>query len=148
MAAGLPMALAPLVLVVMNAAYALGAYPAGVLSDGRPARQLLMAGLAVLIAADLALACLPGVGGAMLGIALWGGHMALTQGLLAKLVADHAPAAIRGSAFGIFNLATGLAMLAASVIAGLVWDGIGAEATFITSAGFAAAALLLLAFRR
>ena len=90
-----------------------------------------------MIAADLSLALLPGLGGAFLGIALWGVHMALTQGLLAKLVADHAPADLSGSAYGLFNLATAVAMIFASVIVGLVWDRVGANATFFVGAGFA-----------
>ena len=140
-----PLVLAPLVLVVMNAVYALGAYPAGIWSDRVPARRLFALGLLALIAADLALGLLSGLGGAFLGIALWGVHMALTQGLLAKLVTDHAPADLRGSAFGVFNLMTGVAMLFASVIAGLVWDRFGANATFLVGAGFAAVALLIAA---
>ena len=144
-AEGLPLVLAPLVLVVMNAVYALGAYPAGIWSDRVPARRLFALGLLALIAADLALGLVSGLGGAFLGIALWGVHMALTQGLLAKLVTDHAPADLRGSAFGVFNLMTGVAMLFASVIAGLVWDRFGANATFLVGAGFAAVALLIAA---
>lgn len=146
-AEGLPLALAPLVLVVMNVVYALGAYPAGALSDSWRARSLLMWGLLLLLAADLALAFIPNVAGAFLGIALWGGHMAMTQGLMAKLVADHAPAEIRGSAFGLFNLATGLALLVASVVAGLLWDKLGSQATFIAGGIFAAVAFILLAAR-
>ena len=146
-AEGLPLALAPLVLVVMNVVYALGAYPAGALSDSWRARNLLLWGLLLLIAADLALAFIPTVAGAFLGIALWGGHMAMTQGLMAKLVADHAPDEIRGSAFGLFNLATGLALLVASVVAGLLWDMLGSQATFIAGASFAAGAFILLAAR-
>lgn len=143
-AEGLPLALAPLVLVVMNLVYSLGAYPAGILSDSVRARNLLLWGLACLIAADLALAFVSGLFGAFLGIALWGAHMALTQGLMAKLVADNAPEDLRGSAFGLFNLATGLALLAASVVAGLVWDQLGASETFIAGAIFASAAFMLL----
>lgn len=146
-AEGLPLALVPLVLVVMNVVYALGAYPAGVLSDSLRARNLLLWGLLLLIAADLALAFLPNVTGAFLGIALWGAHMAMTQGLMAKLVADHAPDEIRGSAFGLFNLAIGLALLVASVVAGLLWDGLGSQATFIAGATFATMAFVLLAAR-
>lgn len=142
---GLSLALAPLVLVAMNLVYALGAYPAGALSDRLRARTLLSWGLVCLIAADLALAMLPGIGGAFLGIALWGAHMALTQGLLAKLVADRAPPDLRGSAFGLFNLAGGIALLFASVIAGLVWDRFGSDATFLTGAAFALIALVLIA---
>jgi len=109
---------------------------------GSPATLLLL-GLAALVGADLALALTHGVAGAFLGIALWGAHMALTQGLLAKLVAQYSPAQLRGSAFGLFNLLTGLAMLAASVVAGLLWDRLGAEATFIAGAGFAIGAAAL-----
>jgi MFS family permease len=141
---GLPIALAPAVLVAMNLVYAAGAYPAGILSDRIRPRVLLFAGLACLIAADLALALAPRLVMAFAGIALWGLHMALTQGLLSKLVADAAPADLRGSAFGAFNLATGVAMLAASLLAGLLWDRFGAPATFLTGAGFAVATALLL----
>lgn len=144
-AEGLPLALAPLVLVAMNAVYALGAYPAGALSDRVPARAMLLGGIALLVAADLMLALLPGLAGAFLGIALWGAHMAATQGLLSKLVADRAPAALRGSAFGVFNLATGLALLLASVVAGAIWDWVGPDATFLTGAAFAAVAMAMLA---
>jgi MFS family permease len=144
---GLPLALAPLVLVVMNIVYAVGAYPAGALSDSVHARTLLLWGLSFLVAADLALAFVPSLAGAFLGIALWGGHMALTQGLLAKLVANHAPDSLRGSAFGIFNLATGLALLFASTVAGLLWDRLGSQATFLTGASFAGLAFLLLTVR-
>ena len=138
---GLPLTFAPAVLFVMNIVYALGAYPAGIASDRLPARLLLSWGLLVLILADLAIALISGLVGVFAGIALWGLHMALTQGLMAKLVADRAPPELRGSAFGMFNLATGVAMLSASVLAGLLWDKIGANATFLAGAGFAAIAL-------
>lgn len=134
---GLPLTFAPAVLIVMNIVYALGAYPAGVLSDRYPAPVLLGSGLAALVLADLALALWQDLTGAFAGIALWGMHMALTQGLMAKLVADRAPAELRGSAYGLFNLASGVAMLAASVLAGVLWDTAGASATFLTGAGFA-----------
>ena len=147
-AEGLPLALAPLVLVAMNLVYALGAYPAGAMSDALQARYLLLWGLGCLVAADVALAFAPGLPGTFAGIALWGGHMALTQGLMAKLVADHAPAELRGSAFGLFNLATGLALLFASVIAGLIWDRFGDRAAFMAGASFATAAFLALLFRK
>ena len=144
---GLSAMLAPLVLVVMNAVYAIGSYPAGALADVHRPRTLLLLGLAALIASDLALAFAQGLIAAFLGIGLWGVHMALTQGLLAKLVADHAPAVLRGSAFGLFNLATGVALLAASLVAGLLWDLIGAQATFLAGAIFAVAAALVLMAR-
>ena len=142
-AEGLPLALTPLVLVVMNLVYAAGAYPAGHFADRMPPVRLLGGGIICLIAADLVLAMAPGLVGVTLGLILWGAHMALTQGLLAKLVADHAPAPLRGSAYGMFNLATGIALLFASVIAGLLWDRFGADATFFAGAGFATVALLL-----
>lgn len=140
-AEGLPLALTPLVLVAMNAVYMFAAYPLGSLSDRVSARTMLVWGLIVLIAADLALALLPGVAGAFVGVGLWGVHMAATQGLFAKLVADRSPSDLRGSAYGIFNLITGLALLAASVIAGLVWDAAGPAATFLVGAGCAVVAL-------
>ena len=145
-AEGLPLALTPLVLVAMNAVYMLAAYPLGSLSDRVSAKSMLIGGLIVLIAADLALALLPGISGAFVGIALWGAHMAVTQGLFAKLVADRSPPELRGSAYGIFNLVTGLALLAASVIAGVVWDAHGAATTFFVGATCASIALVGLLF--
>ncbi|MGE0858657.1 MAG: MFS transporter, partial [Gammaproteobacteria bacterium] len=147
-AVGLPLALAPAVLVAMNVVYALGAYPAGLLADRAPARGPLFAALAALVVADLLLAVASDLTLTFAGIALWGLHMAFSQGLLAKLVADHAPAALRGSAFGLFNLATGVAMLAASALAGLLWDGFGAAGAFGGGALFAAAAALFLLLAR
>ena len=141
-AEGLPLTLAPAVLVVMNVVYALGAYPAGIASDRYPAHKLLALGLIFLILADLALALGPGLIGAFAGIALWGLHMAMTQGLMAKLVADRAPSELRGSAFGLFNLATGVAMLVASLLAGLLWDRFGSSSTFLAGSGFAAIAFI------
>jgi len=140
---GLPLVLAPLVLVIMNVVYSLGAYPAGAASDRLQASRLLLLGLAALVAADLSFVLMPGLIGVFAGTAFWGVHMALTQGLLSKLVADHAPAQLRGSAFGLFNLSTGIAMLLASIIAGLLWDHAGSSATFIAGAGFAAVAALI-----
>lgn len=139
---GLPLMLVPLVLVGMNAVYALSAWPAGVLSDRMSRPTLLMAGLGLLIAADLVLALFPGLGGLGFGIALWGLHMGLTQGLLSALVAEAVPAELRGTAYGMFNLITGVALLLASVIAGGLWQWIGSEATFLAGASFAAIAAL------
>ncbi len=147
-AEGLPLALAPLVLVVMNLVYSAGAYPAGALADRSGPHRPLVAGLACLIAADICLAYGPGLLATFAGISLWGAHMALTQGLLTQLVAQHAPVELRGSAFGVFNLATGLTMMAASVLAGLLWDRSGPAATFIAGGGFALATLLLLSVNR
>jgi MFS family permease len=145
---GLALAWTPLVLIVMNVVYAFGAYPLGRLADRMPRPVLLMGGIVPLIAADLLLAHsgrLPWVGA---GLVLWGLHMAATQGLLATMVADAAPARLRGTAFGLFNLASGLTMLAASVLAGALWDVFGASATFHAGAAFAGGALLLLIFRK
>ncbi|MCP1738174.1 MULTISPECIES: MFS transporter [Bradyrhizobium] len=131
----------PAVLVLMNVAYALSAYPAGVLSDRINRTGLLALGLVFLAAADLALALLPSLAGLALGVVLWGLHMGLTQGLLLALVADAAPPSLRGTAFGYFNLFTGLALLAASVIAGALWDAYGPAGTFLAGLGFALVAL-------
>lgn len=145
---GLPLLLVPLVLVVMNVAYALSSYPAGALSDRVDRTAILVGGLVLLIAADLVLALSPGIAGVAAGVVLWGLHMGTTQGLLSALVADTAPEDLRGTAFGMFNLVSGVALLAASVIAGALWDAFGAERTFLAGAGFAAAAMAgLLALR-
>lgn len=146
--AGLPLALSPLVLVAMNVVYALSAYPAGALSDACDRLIVLALGLALLIAADLVLAGSSGLVGVSIGVLLWGLHMGLTQGLLATLVADVAAAELRGTAFGMFNLSSGLATLASSLIAGALWDRHGAQATFCAGAAFAAAALGGLALAR
>lgn len=144
--AGMALALVPLVLVLMNLVYAALAYPFGKLADRMPHRRLLLLGILPLILADLLLAHRAGMAWLSLGLVCWGMHMAATQGLLAAMVADAAPASLRGTAFGLFNLASGIAMLAASVVAGLLWDRLGASATFYAGAVFAAAAMLLLAF--
>ena len=138
---GLGLTWVPIVLVGMNVVYALSAYPAGVLSDRLNRNALLAAGLAMLAGADLALALMPNLGGVAIGVALWGLHMGFTQGLFAALVADAAPAELRGMAFGYFNLLTGLAMLAASVIAGALWDAYGPAGTFFAGLVFALVAL-------
>ena len=143
---GLALAWTPLVLVAMSAVYAVAAYPLGRLADRVSHTGLLAWGLLPLIAADALLASRAAGPLAWSGIALWGLHMAMTQGLLAAMVADTAPAALRGTAFGIFNLGCGVAMLVASVLAGMLWDGLGAPATFAAGAGFcvlAAVALLV-----
>ncbi|MEA2903188.1 MAG: hypothetical protein QOI12_575 [Alphaproteobacteria bacterium] len=145
---GLALALVPAMLVVMNVVYALSAWPAGALSDRIGRFGLLAAGFGLLIAADLALAFAGNVALVVLGVALWGLHMGLTQGILATLVADTAPADLRGTAFGLFNLITGLATLAASVAAGALWDMAGAQTTFLAGAIVTALALGMLPFAR
>ena len=133
---GIPMALVPLVMVAMNLVYAATAYPFGKLSDRIGHRGLLAAGLLVLVLSDAVLALATNPAWVLVGVALWGVHMGMTQGLLAAMVADMAPAALRGTAFGVFNLVSGVAMLAASVLAGLLWDRFGASATFQAGALF------------
>jgi MFS family permease len=145
---GLALGYVPVVMIVMNIAYAGFAYPAGLAADRIGARTLLFLGLALLVAADVVLALATSPWPVLAGSALWGLHMALTQGLLSKLVADTAPERLRGSAFGIFNLVSGVALLLASVVAGALWSAYGPQATFIAGAGFALATVLgLLAYR-
>lgn len=145
---GLADAYAPAVLIVMNVVYALSAYPAGRLADRVNHRTLLIAGFALLIAADLMLAHAGGLALVAVGVALWGLHMGVTQGLLATMVAASAPAALRGTAFGFFNFVSGIAMLVASVLAGWLWDSFGASVTFYIGAVLSAVALALLALNR
>ncbi len=146
---GLPLMLVPAVLVVMNVVYSLASYPAGVLADHGGRYRVLVMGVGFLVLADLVLAFAPGIGGVAAGVALWGLHLGFTQGLLATLVADTSPPELRGTAFGMFNLLTGGALLAASVVAGILWDTIGARGTFVSGALLATASLLgLMAVRR
>jgi MFS family permease len=140
--AGLPLGYVPLVLVVMNITYAAAAYPAGAWSDSGDRYKMLSWSLVPLIAADLLLARATGMATIFTGIALWGLHLALSQGLLSALVADSAPESLRGTAFGIFSFVTGFALLAASFIAGGVWDAVGPSATFVTGGLIACLALI------
>lgn len=140
--AGLSLALAPLVLVVMNIVYALSAYPLGVLSDRIDRKLLIVIGFAVLIAADLILAVAPNLPTVMIGVAVWGLHMGMTQGLLSALVADEAPRTLRASAFGVFNCVSGIALLFASLTAGALWEIFGPCATFMAGAAFTAIGLV------
>lgn len=141
-ATGLPVYLIPAIMVLMNVVYSLSAYPAGILSDRLDRPSMLISGLLVLIAADVVLGFSTTLGGVGLGVVLWGLHMGLTQGLLSTLVADAAPAELRGTAFGLFNLLTGTATLVASVVAGGLWDWGGYRATFGAGAIFAGIAVL------
>ncbi|ADU99990.1 MFS transporter [Alicycliphilus denitrificans] len=146
--AGIAMALVPLVMAAMNLVYAAAAYPFGWLSDRVGHTRLLAWGLVVLIAADALLATAQHWSMVIVGVAVWGIHMGMTQGLLATMVANAAPADLRGTAYGVFNLASGLAMLAASVIAGLLWETVGPAATFWAGGAFAALCLAGLGRRR
>jgi len=137
---GLPVGLVPMIMIIMNLVYAASAYPAGIASDRLSPRMMLVAGLAMLALAELALAFAEVPWQVFAGAVLWGLHMGFTQGLFNKLVADTAPAELRGSAFGIFNLTSGISMLVASVTAGFLWQVIGPQATFIAGAIFAALA--------
>ncbi len=141
---GLAVSWIPLVLVVMNAVYAVSAYPLGQLADRMNHTTLLALGLLVLLVADLVLASSNHWAVVMLGVALWGLHLGMTQGLLAAMIAHTAPAELRGTAFGVFNLASGAALLVASVLAGLLWDQLGAAATFLAGAGFCCLTLVYL----
>jgi MFS family permease len=140
---GLPLFLAPLVLVAMNIVYSVSAYPFGKLADRYSHAKLLVWGLVVLIAADVVLAMGSNWAVSLCGVALWGLHMGMTQGLLATMVADTAPADLRGTAFGVFNLASGLALLVASTLAGWLWDSFGAAFTFYAGAVFCGATIAL-----
>ena len=138
---GLAVAVVPAVMVVMNIVYAIAAYPAGILSDRMDRSAIFIIGIFFLIAADLALGLASGIAGVTLGVVLWGLHLAFTQGLLSALVADAVPPELRGTAFGMFNLLGGLALLAASVIAGALWDATGPQGTFLAGAAFTTLAL-------
>src|SRR5574343_275437 len=142
---GVAVALVPLVMVAMNVVYALTAYPAGWAADRVSRRALLAGSLVVLVAADAVLAMASGWAGLLAGVALWGIHMGLSQGLLATLVADAAPADLRGTAFGVFNLVSGVSMGLASVAAGALWDAAGSTATFVADGVIAVLALGVLA---
>jgi MFS family permease len=146
---GVALALVPLVLVVMNVVYTATAYPAGLAADRGYRRALLAWGMGALIAADVALASASSLGALFGGVVLWGLHMGLTQGLLSAMVADAAPERLRGTAFGVFHFVSGLALFAASLIAGWLWDTFGAAWTFYAGAAFTALALAaLLSLRR
>ena len=141
---GLQLTFVPIVMVVMNVVYTFSAWPAGALSDRVDRYLVVAAGFGVLILADLVLALGNGVVAVVMGVALWGLHMGLTQGLLAALVADTAPSELRGTAFGMFNLLSGIALLLASIIAGALWDVIGPSGTFLAGALITAVALATL----
>jgi MFS family permease len=143
--AGLAIGYVPIVMIAMNVFFAVGAYPAGAASDALGTQMLLVTGLALLVLADLVLAAATSPWHVLVGASLWGLHLALTQGLLARLVADAAPPALRGTAFGIFHLVSGVALVLASVVAGVLWQRMGPAATFIAGAAFAALAALGLA---
>ncbi|MEX3985296.1 MFS transporter [Paraburkholderia sp. EG287A] len=143
---GLDIAWIPGVMVVMSLAYSLSAYPAGVLSDRLDRRILLAGGIVLLIAADLVLGASASIVTMLIGVALWGLHMGFTQGILAAMVAETAPKTLRGSAFGVFNLASGVCMLLASVIAGWLWDHHGAPMTFFAGAALAVVPLVMCRF--
>lgn len=145
---GLALTLVPVIMIVMNIVYSVFAYPAGILADRVRPGSLLVSGLVVLIIADLMLADAVAPAEAFAGAAIWGLHMALTQGLFAKLVADAAPDHLRGTAFGMFNLVSGIALLLASVIAGGLWSLFGPAITFLAGAGFAGLALVGLVIYR
>ncbi|MFC3395559.1 MFS transporter [Brenneria rubrifaciens] len=138
----IPLALIPLVMVAMNLLYAFSAYPFGKLSDRVSHTRLLQLGLVVLIVADIVLAFINHWSGVLLGVALWGVHLGMTQGLLAAMIANSAPVDLRGTAYGVFNLMSGIALLLASLGAGLIWDFWGAPSTFYAGAAICVVTLL------
>ena len=141
---GLSEAMSPLTLAIFNLAYVALAYPAGALSDRMSPRSILLAGMGVLIAGNVVLARTDSFTGLVIGTALWGAHMALTQGIFARMIADSAPEKLRATGFGAFYFVTGIGSLLASLGAGWLWDRQGPSATFLTSAGIAAVALAML----
>lgn len=145
---GLPIASVPMVMVVMNLTYSLSAYPTGKLSDRLDRYTVLIIGVVILIAADLLLGFATNLLVLALGVGLWGLHMGFTQGLLAAMVTDTAPQQLRGTAYGVYNLVSGITMLVASVIAGVLWDSFGASTTFFTGAAITCVALLGLLLTR
>lgn len=144
MDAGLSPTLSPLALVIFNLAFMALAYPAGSLSDRMNPKSILLAGMAMLVAADLVLAQDVGIGGLVIGVGLWGAHMALTQGIFARMIADSAPHHLRATSFGAFHFVSGIGTLVASVGAGFLWDRDGSQATFLAGAGVAAVAMAML----
>jgi len=141
---GLSEAMSPLSLAIFNLAYVALAYPAGALSDRMSPRTILIAGMGVLIAGNVVLAQSASLAGLVLGVGLWGAHMALTQGIFSRMIADRAPESLRATSFGAFWFVTGIASLLASLGAGLLWDRDGSSTTFLTSAGVAAVAMAML----
>jgi len=139
---GVPIALVPAVLIAMNIVYALVSYPAGALSDRINRNTILIGGIGMLVIADFILAFSTAFPTVLIGVVFWGLHMGLTQGLLAALVTDTAPEDLRGTAFGVFNVANGAAMLASSVIAGGLWDAFGPKMTFLAGAALTAVSLI------
>lgn len=130
----IPLFAIPLVMVAMNLVYSLSAYPFGKMSDSMNHTRMLQAGLLVLIAADITLALSHHWSTLLIGVGLWGIHMGMTQGLLAAMIAHTAPAELRGTAFGMFNLISGIALLLASTGAGILWETMGAASTFYAGA--------------
>lgn len=141
---GVAIGMIPVVMVATNVCYAVSSYPAGVLADRRGRAAPLAIGIALVVAGDLLLAWSDGFPQVVAGCCLWGLHLGFTQGVLAKMVADASPRELRGTAFGVFNLVMGVALLLASLAAGALWDFVGPQATFLTGAGFAAASGLWL----
>ncbi|TFG63047.1 MAG: MFS transporter [Nitrospirales bacterium] len=144
--AGLAVTYVPMVMIVMSVTYAASAYPAGLLADWMDRRLLLVVGVLALILADLVLAFGGGIVVVMIGVALWGLHMGLTQGLLSTLLVGTVPSALRGTAFGVFNFVSGILLFFSSLLAGFLWDQFGPSATFLAGTGFATLALVGLLF--
>ncbi|RYD92534.1 MAG: MFS transporter, partial [Sphingomonadales bacterium] len=143
--AGFSAAWAPLAMVIMHAVYGLAAYPVGKLSDRIGSRGLLVWSLAFLVGSHLTLAYATDLWVYLLGTVLWGLHMGFSQGLLGALIAGVTPDALKGSAFGAFNLMTGIVVLVGNTAAGWLWISAGSQAPFLVGAGVSLLAMLLLA---
>lgn len=144
---GVPIGLVPLVMVAMNIVYSASAYPFGKLADRISHMRLLGLGIAVLIGSDIFLATASQWGQLLFGVCLWGIHLGLTQGLLSKLVADASPVDLRGTAYGFFNLMSGVSLLMASTLAGLLWERFGAPVTFFSGILFCVISLVVMWYR-
>jgi MFS family permease len=146
--AGLPIAWAPLVMVVMNIVYAVSSYPGGLLSDRFGRIAPLVAGTLILILGNILLASSSGLLLPAIGIVCWGLHLGLTQGVLSAMIADAAPAALKATAFGLLNLVSGLGLLTASITAGALWDQIGSSAMFLAALVPAIGVLLIIGIKQ
>lgn len=141
---GISVTWVPLLLAAVNLVAAPVSFPAGRLSDRIGRRHLVMSGFAVLVAAQLVLTVTDGPIGVLVGALFWGLHLGMTQGVLAAMIVDHAPADLRGTAFGVFHVASGLAVLVGSFGAGWIWDQLGSTTMFATAAAIGVAGLAAL----
>jgi MFS family permease len=145
---GVPAAWAPMALVVMNLVSVPLTPIAGIWSDRVGRNRVIGLGFLLLIASHMAMALATGPMLVWIGAGIWGVHLALTQGIFSALVADHAPAHLRGTAFGVFNLAAGIAIFVGSAAMGFAWDQLGAGTAFALAAAVNALGLVLFPLSR